>query len=640
MIDKPFCIEGWRVLPSRNCLVRNGEEVRIEPKAMEVLLRLAAAPGEVVAADDLIDTVWGGRPISDNPVYKCVAQLRKALGDDQASPRFIETIPKKGYRLLAGVSAAEIPDGPVDKPERFRPRAYLFFLALAAILILLVAWWRYEFHPLSATPERETARPATNENQPVIAVLPFTDLSEKGDQAYFAHGMAEEVLHKLARNPGLKVIARTSSFSFASDNADIQTIAETLGVKYVLEGSVRRDGKRIRVTAQLIDASDSAHLWSEAYDTTLTDVLGIQDDIAHRIMRSLTTRMDADDSQARRPDTQTVVPEAYDLYLEGRYYLDRFDIEKVQRARDRFRQALDIDPGYGAAWAGLADSYTTLNYLAFLRPEEAAQITRAAAERALKLDPDLAGAHAALATVLTDYYFDWPAAETHFRKALELNPSYATAYQLYAEFLRDMGRFDEGLEMIRSAQSLEPLAVFNQLVEGIILDLGRRHAEAIGHYERLLALHPELEMTHFFLALAQGHLGCMDQGMASLEKADPGRRFPDAVSTRGAFYAASGRTEEARAVLTELDELSQQRYVSPFLYAVIYLSLGEHERAIDLLEQAVQEHSWFVRLYGILPELDPLRENPRFQRLLESVGLQDVEAAKYTVMPTGECHAG
>ena len=568
-----FTVGGGLVDPSADRLSRGDLEVRLEPKAMAVLLRLARRPREVVSAEALIEEVWHGRPMGDNPVYKCIAQLRKALGDGQQAPAYIETIPRKGYRLIAAV-------GPAN----------------AAV---------------DAGPPKGAA---------TIAVLPFLDMSAEQDQAYFADGMAEELLNALAKTPGLRVIARSSSFAFKGQNPDIATVAGKLDVTHVLEGSVRKSGDRLRITAQLIDARDSVHLWSETYDASVGNVLTLQDEIATEIAAALLPRLDAAAGHAAARPGATATA-AFDHYLKGRYFLQKYEEEFVNQARDHFQQALDLEPTFAQAWAGLADTYKTLDYFAVLSPAEAARGTRAAAERALELDPGLAEAHSALATALTDYYFEWESAERHFRDALRLNPSYATAYQAYAEYLRDMGRFDEALAMIETAQRLDPLSPFHQLVEGIILDLGGRPAEAIARYERLLGMHPGYRMAHFYAALAHAHQGQHEATLASIGKVDPEDRLPDAVAVRAATLAALGRTSEAHEDLLKLDGLAAERSVSPFLRALVRLALGEHGRALDLLEQAVAERSWFVRLFGVLPGLDPLRGEPRFRALLERVGL-------------------
>lgn len=614
-----YRVGDWLVDAAGDRLSRDGVEVRIEPKTMAVLHYLARRPQEVVSADQLIEAVWQGRPLGDSPVYKCIAHLRKALGDDSRSPDYIENIPRKGYRLIAPVTPAESvaqppqPDAQssVRLPTGARKPLVLLGLPLA---IFVVAWLVFRSAQDAAI---------SGLAPPVIAVLPFTDMSAARDQAYFAEGVAEEVLNALAQVPSLRVIARSSSFALGGPAVDIAAIAEKLQATHILEGSVRKSGSRIRVTAQLIDAVDRLHLWSETYDASLGDVLAVQYQIASQIAEELHPLLSVP-SWREGEGPGAIIPAAYEHYLKGRYYLQQFRDEPARKAKEHFELALDADPGFALAWAGLADAYKTLDYFAVLAPEEAAQRGRAAAERALVFDPGLAEAHAALGTVLTDYYYEWELAEHHFRQAIERNPSYATGYQLYAEYLRDMGRFDEALAMISQAQLLDPLSAFHRLVEGIILDLSGHPAEAIEQYQRLLELQPRYQMTHFYVGLARMQLGQYEAALASFAAADPEGNLPDAVAARAATLAALGRVEDARDALAELDRLSDVRYVSPFLRAIVYLELGDRDRALDLLEATYTERSWFVRLFGILPGLDRLRDDPRFEALLQRTGLAEV----------------
>jgi serine/threonine-protein kinase len=295
----------------------------------------------------------------------------------------------------------------------------------------------------------------------------------------------------------------------------------------------------------------------------------------------------------------------------------------AEKARAQFQQAIDLDPAFAEAWAGLGDAYKVYDYLALLPSEEAAPRSRAAAERALGLDPELAAAHAALATVLFDNYYDPRAAGQHYRRAIELNPNYATGHQLYAEYLRDMGRFDQALEAINKAQQLDPLSPFYLMIEGIIYQMARRPEEAVKRYRQLISAHPDYVAVHFYLALAYNDLKQYDAALHELALVDPQHTFPDAQGIRGAVFAQQGRFDEAGEVLKKLEHLSEVRYVSPFLRAGIYLALGEKGRSLDLLEQSVAERSWFVRLFKVNPGLDPFRAHPRFEALLKQVGLAD-----------------
>jgi serine/threonine-protein kinase len=312
---------------------------------------------------------------------------------------------------------------------------------------------------------------------------------------------------------------------------------------------------------------------------------------------------------------------AYEHYVRGRYYADRFDEPSVELARNEFQQAIDRDPAFADAWAGLADTYRVYDYLSLLAPADAGAKARAAAERALAINPDLAAAHTSLATVLCDCYWEWDAADQHFRRAIELDPGYATGHQLYAEFLRDLGRLDDALKHIAMARALDPLSPFYQVVEGLILLMLRRPDEAIRLYKQLLEGYPGYRSAHLYLGIAYMHSGLIEQALVSLDNYDPRRETPDALGMRGCIYALVGRAEEAQEVLEHLDTLARTRYVAAFHPALVYVGLGDFERAIDLLERMVAERSWFVRLLKLASPFDPIRSHPRFQRILETVGL-------------------
>ena len=327
--------------------------------------------------------------------------------------------------------------------------------------------------------------------------------------------------------------------------------------------------------------------------------------------------------ERRRPHARagTADQAAYEHYLRGRYYADRFDEPSVTRARAEFQQAIDRDPAFAEAWAGLADTYRVFDYLSLLAPREAAARSRAAAERALALDPNLAAAHTALATVLGDYYWEWDSAGRHFRRAIDLDPGYATGHQLYAEYLRDLGALDDAREHIRLARELDPLSAFYQLVEGTILMVSRRAGDAIRLYEALIEAHPGYVAARFYCGLAYLHDAQFDRALAMVDAYDPSCETPDAVGLRGGMFAMRGQVEDARRMLQRLEDLAAVRYVSPFHRAFVHFALGDVDRTFDLLEEGVAERSWFVRVLAADPMFDPLRAHPRFRAILERVGL-------------------
>ncbi len=312
------------------------------------------------------------------------------------------------------------------------------------------------------------------------------------------------------------------------------------------------------------------------------------------------------------------------MYLKGRYFWNKWDGASVEKARAHFQQALDLDPAYAQAWTGLSDAYEILGALSVLSPEEAFPRARAAAERALAIDGELAEAHVSLATVLEDYYWDWAGAERHLRQAVGLDPNYAAAHQVYAEHLRDLGRFDDALAEAKKAQELDPLSTPVQLVIGITLYMARRYEEAIVQFQRLLETDPGFTVAYFNLGLAYTQQGKYEEAISTLQKVDArGGYIPNTKALLGYSYAASGRRAEARQILDALDELSKEQYVSAFHKAAIHTGLGEKDQALELLEQAYEERVGMMRLLKVEPMFDPLRSDPRFTELLKKVGLAE-----------------
>ena len=453
-----------------------------------------------------------------------------------------------------------------------------------------------------------------------LAVLALRNLSPESGLDYFAVGITQELVSRLSRLRGFRVIGGATSLQYAESGKRIAAIGLELGVATVLAGSVRQDGDRLRINVELLDAATEEILWSDGYHATSGEAPDVQGQIAQRVAEALHLTFQSDRPGPARVGTTDQT--AYEHYLRGRYYADRFDEPSVALARTQFQSAIDRDPAFAQAWAGLADTYRVFDYLSLLSPHEAAARGRAAAERALALDPDLAAAHTSLATVLCDYYWEWEAADRHFRRAVELDPAYATGHQLYAEFLRDFGRIGEALEHIRIARDVDPLSPFYQLVQGTILMMSGRVAESIQLYDQLADTHPGYQSVHFYRGLACLHQGQLDQALAMMDEYDAQCAMPDAIAIRGAVSAMLGREGDARRLLERLDELSVTRYVAPFHRGFIHLGLGDVERTLDLLEQSVAERNWFVRIVRGDALFDPLRAHPRFQQILKTVGFE------------------
>jgi serine/threonine protein kinase/Tfp pilus assembly protein PilF len=520
--------------------------------------------------------------------------------------------------LLADLRACEADSAAAQLRPRWRRPAQRYGGLLGVLLLAgAVALWP-EVRSSDAGPDTLATSGAVAPTR--LAVLPLANLSPDAEDAYFADGLTDELISHLSQLRNLRVIARSSAMRYRDTEKSIVEIGRELGVGTVLEGTVHKAGDRLRIRVQLRDTRSQQHLWAEDYESDVANLPRLQREIARRVAGELDVRTQGAAARALTPG-ETEDAAAYELYLQGRFMLSDLDAASFMKARDYFQQALQRDPGFARAWSGLADAYDHLAGQSALASDEAYPRVRAAAERALALDPELAEAHASLARALAWYYWDTEAAERHFRRAIELDPSDAAAHQGYAEFLRNLGRFDEALAEVQRAQELDPLTAYSHIERGIILYFAGRYDEALDQYQRLLLANPALTYTHLFMAMVHLQKREYVAVLAGLQQMDPDRRQPDAVAIRGVTYAITGRRAEARQMLARLDELAAERPVPAFPRASIHIYLGEHERALDLLEQAVEERSWHVRMVRMEPIFSPLRPHPRFQALLERVGL-------------------
>ncbi len=454
---------------------------------------------------------------------------------------------------------------------------------------------------------------------PSIAVLPFLNMSADPENEYFCDGLAEELIGALTKIENLRVVARTSAFSFKGKQADVREVGHKLNVTTVLEGSVRKAGNKLRITAQMVDVSDGFHLWSERYDRQLADIFDIQEEISLAIVAALKIKL-LGDEQADLLKRGTNDTEAYQLYLKGRFFWNKRTEEALRKGIEYFNRAIEHDPGYAAAYAGLSDSYALLALRGLIPPKEGLPRAKAAAHKALEIDDSLAEAHASLAHVkLHDW--DWPGLEEQFKRALELNPGHAIAYHWYSEYLMAMGRSDEAIERAKQAKEIDPLSSVISSTLALALYFARRYDQAIESLKQALELDPNHFALHFRLGLAYVLKGMNEEAIEAMQASvNLSGRSTETLAGLGQAYAAAGMKTETQTVLYELNELSKERYVSPYSVAKIYSVVGEKDQAFAHLEKAYEErHPDFIELKAE-PLLDSLRSDPRFADLLRRVG--------------------
>ena len=453
-----------------------------------------------------------------------------------------------------------------------------------------------------------------------IAVLPFENLSRDPDNAYFTEGIQEEILTRLAKIADLKVISRTSTQRFKSSPDNLPQIAKQLGVANILQGSVQKAADRVRVTVQLINATSDAHLWAESYDRKLIDIFAVESDIARTIADTLKAKLTGAEEQAiaRRP---TEVPEAYELYLKGRFFWNKRTGADLHTAIQYFNQAIAKDPRYALAYAGLADAYVLLPPYGAASSSDSFPRAEAAAKKALELDDALAEAHTSLGNILLFYDLDFGGSSREFERAIALNPNYATAHHWYGLGpAMSLGEFDRAIAELRRAQQLDPLSLIINADLGVVLLLARRYDEAIAQLRKTIEMDPRFYYAHWNLGEALELKGQLHEALAEYKKAAELNDDPLVLGLLAQAYAKLGQRDEALKMLDELQQLAKRRYVANYSFALVHIALGEKDKAIDYLEHAYRDRGG-PEISGIKvdPMLDPLRGDPRFEALVQKV---------------------
>ena len=610
----------FRIDPLKRRLLRDGEVIRLTPKAFDLLLVLVEESGRTVEKDELLDRVWAGTAVEENNLNQNITALRKSLGDSRQESQYIATIPGVGYRFVAEVRRFEEEDlaqrrkgakeevaKNVQRPSRMFRYALLIVVPLL-LAALAFAWYR-----------RDAPLPRMSS----IMVLPLENISGNSAEEYFADGMTDALIGDLAKISGLQVISRTSSMHYKGTKKSLPEIAREVNVDAIVEGTVQRSGDRVVVRTQLIHAPTDRHLWVGDYTRDVRDVLDLQSEIARAVAQEVRIQMTPDE-QARFASRHPVRPKAYDDYLQGRYlYWNKRTEENLNKAIALFQSAIQEDESYAAAYVGLADCYNALGavQVASMPPLEARRKAEEAATKALQLDSGLGEAYSALGYV-KHFNWDWTAAEQNHKRAIDLNPSYANAHNFYAGYLMSRGRIDEAIAASNRARELDPFSLSISAQRGFLLENARRYDEAIEQLRSVIAMDP----NHYQALWILGHTyACnkqFDEAVAAAEKAVAvSERTPGALGMLGLAYGLAGRKAEATKILNELLELKKTRYVTPAAFVNVYLGLGDQEQAFVWLEKAYQERSNYVAFLKVFPLLDPLRSDRRYDDLIRRIGL-------------------
>lgn len=629
--------------------VKNGTKMKLRGQPYLILEILLGRAGKVVSREEIREKLWSVDTFVDfeHGLNTSVKKLRQVLCDSAEKPCYIETVPRLGYRFIAPIEVVtEETQSPVEKPpvetqptppptnrvdpqprqsssSRWRFRGLSFAAVMLVAVAFIVMFAKSPAHLHWLLPSSDTAVPRI---QPAkgfssIAVLPLENLSNDPAQEYFADGMTDELIGDLAQLGSLRVISRTSAMHYKGGNKTAPQIGRELGVKALVEGTVEREKDRVRIRVQLIDAASDRHLWARNYDYEIKDVLLLQSTAAHDIAVEIQGQAAQPPAYSHRNSGRTVQPDAYEAYLKGRYFWNQRTEEGLDKSIEYFQDAIAKGPAFAAAYAGLAGSYSLLGSNT-LPPEVARKKARAAVSKALELDPTSAEGHAELGLIEFYYDWNWKQAEQEFRRAIELNPSYATTHQWYSHYLRAMGRLPEALEEAKRAQQSDPLSLsINTTLAARYRDL-RQYDQAIEVLGRTLELDPNFAHGHELLASVFEQQGNLRAAIGEWQKAiELAKDNPTPLAHLGRAYALSGRQDEARKIVERLKRTSEQHYVPDWDMAVLLASMGDASSAFRCLEKSYAKRESQMPFLKVDYRMDPLRADPRFQNLLRRVGL-------------------
>jgi DNA-binding winged helix-turn-helix (wHTH) protein/TolB-like protein/Tfp pilus assembly protein PilF len=604
----------FRLNTAERVLLREGELVSLTPKVFDILVTLVENSGHVVSKEELMKRVWPDTFVEEGNLTQNISLLRKALGETPGGAQFIETVPRRGYRFVAETSepsnhvpvvpaeipALEVPAVVVAAPTRNR-RTPAFVLAAGLVIASIIGVMYFTSKAGSTSPISS------------IAVLPFVDESADPDASYINDKIAESLINSLSKLPQLRVVPRSVVAGYKGKEIDPRKIGAELNVRAVVTGRLRRHGDVISIQADLIDLQNVAQIWGQHYDHRVSDALLVQDDISRDIFENLRLKLNVEEKKQL---------EAYGLYLKGRNAWNKRTGDALLQAIEFFNKAIEIDPNYGAAYAGLADCYNMLVVYGRLQPKEGFPKAKEAAAKALEIDESSAEAHSSMAFIKFRWDWDRTATEREFQTAIKLKPAYAPAHQWYSSYLVAVERFDEAIAEAKRTEELEPLSFVASSHLGWIYYLSGRNDEAIEQCRKILELDPSSFPARRYLGLAYEAKGMYPDAIAEFQTGVKLSGSPLMLALLGHAYAVAGKRAEARQVLDDLQQLQEQRYVSPYTVAAIYAGLGDQEKAFEWLDKAVEGRDIWLMNLKVDPVFAKLRSERRFTDILARIRLR------------------
>ena len=646
-IKRIYRFSDFTLDASEHRLLQGNREIYLPPRTFETLLYLVNRHGHLVRKNELLETLWADSFVTENALTRCIKEVREALADDFHQPRYIRTVPRLGYKFIAdveeitpkshdeekGPAATEVaikplisespgenakvdermvaPPKAVHKQAKAKRSSHLatstvLLAAIIAVSLLGLGLLAYYSRTRQVTPASQITS---------IAVLPFKPLAAGARDESLELGMADTLITTLGTMTQITVRPISAVRQYTDLDQDALKAGREQRVDAVLEGSIQKLGDQIRVTVRLLSVRDGVQLWAEKFDQKSTDIFLIQDSISERVAETLAAKLTGQQKESlnKRYTSDT---EAYQLYLRGRYFLNKSTEEDLKKSAAYFEQALQKDPDYALAYTGLADSYVQLGNYGLIQMKDSYPKAKTALNRALEKDEKLGEAHASLGFVLMNYYWAWTEAEKEFKRAVEMNPNYAMAHNWYAQHLAFTGKSQEALREAKRAQEIDPISPWNN--SAFVSFLARQYDDAILAAQKTLELDPNFAVAHMIIGLSYVQKKMYEEGISELQKSSAN---PDSRALLGYAYAMAGKKTEGRKIVIELEQSATKKYVSPFPIAVAYTGLGENDRAFAALEKAYEEKSWGMGMLRVNPVFDPIRSDPRFAALLRRVNL-------------------
>ena len=569
-------------------LIREGKAIPLAPKVFDTLVALVEGGGRLIDKDELMMRLWPDTFVEEGTLARNISDLRKALGESSGSGKYIETVPKRGYRFVTDVR--ELTGATLIVQRQTRSRVIV----------------------------EEEIEPADGLRS--IAVLPFKSLSADEADEYLGLGIADALITRLTKIRRMMVRPTSAVFKYTGLRQDPVLAGRELNVASVLDGSIQRWNDRIRITVQLVSVKDASALWAEKFDEKFTDIFAVEDSISQQVATALTLTLTGDERRLLgRHYTENT--EAYQSYLKGRYFWNRRSTESLKKGVEYFTQAIDLDPSYASAYAGVSDSYTLLVVREALPPQEGFAKAKAAAAMALRIDEEFAEAHASLGHALL-HNWEWDDAERELKRAIELNPGYPSAHHWYSEHLTARGRCDESIAELALAAELDPLSLVISADLGRAFYYARKYDQVTIQEARTLEMDSNFWLSHINLGRSYTQKGMHSEAINELQKArELSVGNTEALSFLGFAYAAAGNRDQALEMLVELSELSKHSHVPPYHFAIVYAGLGDNDRAFEWLERSFEKHAVDLFTLRVEPMFDSLRGDPRYQNLLRRVGL-------------------